>query len=140
MGRPKKPCAHSGCSKLVEVGTGYCDKHAQQEKRERDKQSEGRRRSTRPSRKWYSKKEWRGKDGKRLRQLNAEPLCRLCPDHSKQLATIADHVIPHYDDHGLFWFGELQSLCKSCHDIKKQRLERRAGQVGGASKVHNLLK
>lgn len=128
---PKKPCAHPGCFRLIEVGTGYCDAHARSEKQDRDKPSENKRRTDRPSRKWYNSKGWRGKTGRRLQQLKAEPLCRLCPDHSKQLATIADHVVPHRDDYGLFWFGALQSLCKSCHDIKKQRAERRETQGGG---------
>jgi 5-methylcytosine-specific restriction protein A len=128
---PKKPCAHPGCFRLIEVGIGYCDAHARSAKQDRDKPSEATRRSDRPSRKWYNSKGWRGKTGRRLQQLDAEPLCRLCPDHSKQLATVADHVVPHRDDYGLFWFGALQSLCKSCHDIKKQRAERRATQGGG---------
>jgi 5-methylcytosine-specific restriction enzyme A len=128
---PKKPCAHPGCFRLIEVGTGYCDAHAQSEKQDRDRPSEARRRTNRPSRKWYASKAWRGKTGRRLQQLDAEPLCRLCPEHSKQLATVADHVVPHRDDHGLFWFGALQSLCKSCHDGKKQRAERRATVGGG---------
>jgi len=131
---PKKPCAHPGCSRLVDVGTAYCQTHAVSEKRERDRPSEVRRRSNRPSRKWYASKAWRGKGGRRERQLDAEPLCRLCPSDSKRLAEVADHVVPHNDDYGLFWFGELQSLCKSCHDIKKQRVERRAGLVGGGEK------
>lgn len=53
---------------------------------------------------------------------------------------MADHVVPHRDDYGLFWFGELQSLCKSCHDGKKQRAERRADLKGGvkSSPPHNV--
>ncbi|MEX5576781.1 hypothetical protein [Pseudophaeobacter sp. A-200-2] len=131
---PKKPCAQGGCSRLVEVGTIYCKAHERAEKQNRDRPLEARRRSERPSRKWYASKGWRGKGGRRLTQLDAEPLCRLCPDHSKQLATVADHVVPHRDDYGLFWFGALQSLCKSCHDSKKQRAERRADRVGGLGK------
>jgi 5-methylcytosine-specific restriction endonuclease McrA len=55
----------------------------------------------------------------------------MCPSWSRQPATVADHVTPHRDDHGAFWFGELQSLCKSCHDVKKQRIEARADRAGG---------
>lgn len=135
---PKKPCAQPGCSRLVEVATGYCAVHARSEKRERDRSSEAQCREGRPSRKWYASKDWRGKGGRRLRQLEAEPLCRLCPDHSKQLATVADHVVPHREDYGLFWFGALQSLCKSCHDSKKQRAEKRAKAGGGALNVPSL--
>lgn len=124
---PKKPCAHPGCSRLVDLGSAYCEAHAAQDKRDRDRTADAKRASL-PYRKWYKRKAWCGPDGRRARQLADEPLCALCPEHSKQLATIADHVVPHNGDHGLFWFGELQSLCKPCHDIKKQRLERRAGR------------
>ena len=132
---PKKPCAHPGCSRLVDLGSAYCKTHAAQNKRDRDRPADAKRASL-PYRRWYKRKAWCGPDGRRARQLAAEPLCVLCPEHSKQLATIADHVVPHNGDHGLFWFGDLQSLCKSCHDIKKQRVERRAHR--GVSKVHGL--
>lgn len=36
---------------------------------------------------------------------------------------MADHIIPHKDDAGQFWHGDLQSLCKHCHDSLKQRQE-----------------
>jgi 5-methylcytosine-specific restriction protein A len=130
---PKKPCAHPGCSRLVDLGSPHCAAHAMQDKRDRDRPADAKRASL-PYRKWYKRKAWCGPDGRRARQLGAEPLCVLCPDHSRQIATIADHVVPHNGDHGLFWFGELQSLCKSCHDIKKQRTERRAGRGGEKSK------
>lgn len=126
---PKKPCAHPGCFRLVDVGSAYCETHAAQDKRDRDRPSDAKR-ADKPSRKWYKRKAWSGKGGRRERQLAQEPLCRLCPDYSKQRATVADHVIPHREDHALFWFGELQSLCKSCHDIRKQRAESRL-QGGG---------
>ncbi|MBC7154569.1 MAG: HNH endonuclease, partial [Rhodobacteraceae bacterium] len=128
---PRKPCAHPGCFLLVELGTVYCEAHSVSDKRDRDRPADAKR-ADRPSRKWYKRKAWSGKGGRREVQLDAEPLCRLCPDHSKRPATVADHVIPHREDHGLFWFGELQSLCKACHDSKKQRLEHRA--LGGGQK------
>ncbi|MFW2541521.1 HNH endonuclease [Primorskyibacter sp. 2E107] len=121
---PKKPCAYPGCFRLVDLGAGYCRVHAAAEKRERDRPADARR-ADKPSRKWYKRKAWCGPGGRRAVQLAKEPLCRLCPPFSRQRATIADHIVPHREDHALFWFGELQSLCKSCHDIKKQRAERR---------------
>lgn len=129
---PKKPCAHPGCSRLVDVGSAYCEAHAVVDKRDRDRPADAKR-ASKLSRKWYKRKAWCGKGGRRELQLSKEPLCRFCPDHSKQRATVADHVIPHREDHALFWFGELQSLCKPCHDIKKQRVERRAGRGGEKS-------
>lgn len=38
-------------------------------------------------------------------------------------ATVADHVVPHKGNEELFWCGEVQSLCKSCHDGPVQQME-----------------
>lgn len=41
---------------------------------------------------------------------------------------IADHKQPHRGDPGLFWDPDnVQTLCKPCHDGRKQREERRGG-------------
>lgn len=80
-------------------------------------------RAVRPSRRWYKLKAWKVKA---RAQLDAEPFCQLCAALSPPkvtAATIADHVIPHRDDYELFWRGELQSLCKPCHDGPKQSEE-----------------
>lgn len=71
---------------------------------------------------WYWTNRWRKKA---KAQLAAEPLCRMCrADGRTTAATIADHLDPHRGDETLFWFGELQSLCKPCHDSAKQREEK----------------
>lgn len=36
---------------------------------------------------------------------------------------IVDHVVPHRGDYKLFWEGELQTLCSTCHNSAKQREE-----------------
>jgi 5-methylcytosine-specific restriction endonuclease McrA len=60
----------------------------------------------------------------RLQQLKAHPLCKYCLDRGDIVpATVADHVIPHRLDPQLFWYGELQSLCKMHHDGSKQTEE-----------------
>lgn len=57
-------------------------------------------------------------------QLNTEPLCRMCSaDDRISSARVADHVVPHRGDEVKFWFGELQSLCMSCHSQQKQHEE-----------------
>ena len=38
-------------------------------------------------------------------------------------ARVADHFIPHHGDSNLFWFGELQSLCATCHNSTKKRTQ-----------------
>lgn len=70
---------------------------------------------------WYADRRWRAK---RALQLQIEPLCRFC--HERGLltpATIADHIEPHRGDRALFWNGEIQSLCGTCHSSVKQREE-----------------
>ena len=54
-------------------------------------------------------------------QLAAKPLCRMCVERGRLTpATVADHLMPHNGDVNLFWFGELQSLCASCHGRDKR--------------------
>jgi 5-methylcytosine-specific restriction enzyme A len=76
-----------------------------------------------PWQKWYSSRKW-----KRLREMvllrdhytcNA---CGLIDPRPGQL--ICDHVVPHKGDEQKFWAGPFQTLCKTCHDGAKQRLER----------------
>lgn len=57
-------------------------------------------------------------------QMQAEPLCRMCLGRGEtKAARVADHIIPHRGDDRLFWEGDLQSLCDSCHSRLKQREE-----------------
>jgi hypothetical protein len=58
-------------------------------------------------------------------QLQLEPFCHFCANNGKATpARIADHVHPHKGDWTEFRMGELQSLCKACHDSTKQLIER----------------
>jgi 5-methylcytosine-specific restriction enzyme A len=69
----------------------------------------------------YSSAHWQ-----RLRQhqLREHPLCRFCLGRGEVVpATIADHVEPHHGNVNSFFLGELQSLCKPCHDSRKRFLE-----------------
>lgn len=45
------------------------------------------------------------------------------------VADTADHVVSHRGDPDLFWYGELQPLCASCHSRLKQREELRQDVV-----------
>lgn len=80
-------------------------------------------------RKLYNSKRWKRR---RLDQLQTEPLCRM---HKSQghsvLATVADHVIPHRGNETLFYEGQLQSLCKTCHDRHKKKQEMTGIVLGG---------
>jgi 5-methylcytosine-specific restriction endonuclease McrA len=71
---------------------------------------------------WYDKRRW-----KRMAriQLQQHPFCKMCLQQGKiVLASVVDHVIPHKGDHQAFWFGELQSLCRRCHDGRERQLEK----------------
>lgn len=75
------------------------------------------------SRRWYKLKRWLIR---RADQLRAYPLCAMCAKVGiVKAANVADHVQPHREDEGLFWHGELQSLCAGCHSRHKQRIEAR---------------
>ena len=57
-------------------------------------------------------------------QLAAYPLCVMCRQMGRiNPATVADHVEPHKGDVEKFWTGDLQSLCKHCHDSHKKSAE-----------------
>lgn len=75
---------------------------------------------------WYKTTRWR-----RLRwQVLARDLftCQMCGKleaNTSQL--VADHKAPHKGDEVLFWdAGNIQCLCKACHDSTKQSEERAA--------------
>lgn len=94
------------------------------------------RRDAAPWRAWYKAPAWR-----RIRrnQFKAEPNCRFCAELGRiRAATIVDHVRPHRGNWLAFWAGPFQSLCKDCHDGRKQREERdgfsrRVGEDGWPS-------
>jgi 5-methylcytosine-specific restriction protein A len=76
----------------------------------------------------YNDARWRGPHGRRAKQLEREPLCRICLAASRiTVATVADHITPHKGDENLFWHGDLQSLCDAepwrCHSMRKQKIE-----------------
>jgi 5-methylcytosine-specific restriction endonuclease McrA len=51
-------------------------------------------------------------------------MCRKVEGDGSKL--VADHKVPHRGDEQLFWDrGNLQCLCKRCHDSDKQREETR---------------
>lgn len=70
---------------------------------------------------WYGTQRWR----KRARQqLREHPLCAMCLSAGQVIpASVADHIAPHHGNQKAFWFGALQSLCVSHHDVTKRRAE-----------------
>lgn len=90
-----------------------------------------------PRRQWYQRKRWRNL---REKQLKRQPWCVYCEQTKhKTKATVVDHIAPHKGDTRLFYNpGNLQSLCKQCHDSHKQRLER-SGKLRGCDEHGNPL-
>lgn len=70
----------------------------------------------------------------RWMQLSREPLCVYCKDKGRLTpATVADHKVRHHGDEELFFdLKNLQSLCKTCHDSTKKKLEE-SGVLQGCS-------
>lgn len=72
----------------------------------------------------YKSKRWQELRAWHLRQ---EPLCRFCMDFDGIAtgAEVVDHIKPHRGNDKLFWDSKnLQSLCKKCHDGRKQQMEK----------------
>lgn len=69
-----------------------------------------------------------GAQWRKLRKmhLQANPVCVFCETHGRVvLATVVDHITPHKGDRRLLYDPHnLQSLCKTCHDSTKQKMER----------------
>lgn len=84
------------------------------------------------ARRWYGTPEWQA-----LRKRVFErddytcqwPGCgTICLPGDRVRPPVADHVEPHRGDRSLFFDDDnVQTLCKPCHDSKKQALERRNG-------------
>ena len=55
----------------------------------------------------------------------AHPLCVMCDARGiTAAASVVDHIQPHKGDPVLFWDqANWQSLCKGCHDSRKQMIE-----------------
>jgi 5-methylcytosine-specific restriction protein A len=61
---------------------------------------------------------------RRAHQLMVQPLCALCLAEGRNTpASVADHVEPHGGDYTKFVLNPLQSLCVTCHNVRKQRFE-----------------
>lgn len=82
----------------------------------------------------YSKRLYKTARWQKLRKrvLSEHPLCAECERQGRIApATVTDHIIPHKGNLELFWDeGNLQSLCKSCHDRKTAKEGRWGEKVG----------
>lgn len=82
------------------------------------------RRREQPWRRLYNTARWQET---RARQLDIEPLCRMCLAETPArvtAATVCDHIVPHRGCERAFFAGPFQSLCEKHHSRDKQRIER----------------
>jgi len=81
--------------------------------------------ATQTWRAWYKTARWqRLRWSVLVRDLFTCRRCGRIEGETKLL--VSDHVRPHRGDEALFWDpGNLQCLCKACHDSAKQSEERR---------------
>lgn len=79
-----------------------------------------------PWRRWYKTARWQKlRAAVLLRDLYACRICERIEANTSRL--VCDHVEPHRGDEVRFWAGPFQTLCKTCHDSRKQREEQPRG-------------
>ena len=105
----KKPCRALGCRALVNAG--FCDRHADQDRRKVIDRERGTAASRGYDYRWQQN---------RKRFLADHPLCVMCDVNGLVVvATVVDHIIPHKGNAELFNdASNWQALCKCCHDRK----------------------
>lgn len=81
--------------------------------------------------KLYNTSAWRKL---RAKQLSNQPTCVRCHELGRTTqATVADHIVRHSGNEDLFYDPDnLQSLCTTCHNSYKRRLEV-SGRVAGCT-------
>ena len=123
--KPKRPCSHSGCPALVEIGTGFCPKHQKEEN-----QRYARTRPTSAQKgygsKWQTYRKW---------YLGNHPYCINAnnPDmpNCDVIATEIDHIIPSKgpDDPNHWDPNNHRPMCKRCHSSKTAKKDGRWGKT-----------
>lgn len=79
-----------------------------------------------PWRKWYGSQRWKDlRWSVLLRDRFTCQRCKVMLGH-KTSELVADHRLAHHGDAELFWdAGNLQCICKPCHDSAKQAEDKR---------------
>ena len=113
--KPKRPCRYSGCPKLTDHKSGYCEDHRKMMERHYEKFTRGYDHHKRYDEQWRSI---------RNRYISRHPLCELCQSHGKyKAAQLVHHILP-LADGGTHDESNLQSLCISCHEKIHKRSRR----------------
>jgi 5-methylcytosine-specific restriction protein A len=115
--RPPHPCAHLGCSALIDAaGVRYCAAH----QRARDRRAHEPPRPTAHQRGYNNR--WRIESRAYLAE---HPLCVYCARRGVvTLADCVDHIRAHRGDPRLFWDrANWASACRACNSAKAAREE-----------------
>lgn len=115
-----RPCGHPRCGTLVTDGSGYCAAHQSDRKRFNadDRPS--------ASQRGYGAA-WRKLRDQVMRRDNG--LCQVCQRAGRITAAAqVDHIVPKAEG-GTDDEGNLQAICKRCHQIK-------TGREGAIGKVY----
>ncbi len=111
---PKKRCGVVGCRELVNSGQRNCEAHRRERVRGNWKKEE----KYKEREKFYDSPAWR-----KLRafKMNLNPACELCLAKGKLVrAYMVDHITPINQGGDRLDQNNLQSLCNSCHQRKRQ--------------------
>lgn len=104
---PKKPCSTPYCPQFKP-----CPVHAKQEARQRVV-------NTADERKFYGSHRWTDSS---ISHRQREPFCRICLAGGRYvLGALSDHIRPIRDGGDRWDDGNLQTLCDSCHNRKRQQ-------------------
>lgn len=114
-----RPCRHPGCGALVRDGSGYCETHKSKAKK-----------ATNFSRQLSSHARGYGAAWRKLRivVMNRDAgLCQPCKAGGRlTTGNIVDHIKPKTEG-GTDDMGNLQTICKRCHDLKTAGESARGG-------------
>ena len=103
----RNPCYYKGCSRVLPPGQWYCKPHQRLIQMELSTE-------IKETKRFYSRSQWQ-----KLRklQLSRQPVCQGCG----KLANVVDHITPINEGGDPIAFGNLQSLCSSCHNTKTMK-------------------
>lgn len=113
LGPIPRPCTATGCYRVVTSRDGRCEEHPRP-KRPQDQRTSDARRGTAASRGYDAR--WRRR---RNAFISANPLCAHCKAEGRiEAAREVDHIVPLRAGGPRLEWGNLQALCRRCHQAK----------------------
>ena len=110
--KPTKICIEPNCGRPAAAGDCRCPEHARAHAKAYGTSPHRVERAT-----MYNSRAWAAL---RREVLMEQPFCAVCLAEGRYTpAQVVDHITPHRGDARMFFDkGNLQPLCKRCHDIK----------------------